>query len=183
MLEFERTLEVPSRSLLNINFSLEDQRPHNYNTSDPLLITACICQKKIHCVYINNGICTDILYEHCLQQLLTSRKEDLKPLTGGPLVGFTRHNLLLLLTIHFLLMLVSHDGREKITRTIEFSVIHFPIEQNILLGRLTLFQLQVIPSTIHGIVKFSTRTGPITIIASSPHLHASRQNIATPELV
>lgn len=65
-------VEVLSRNLLKINFSSKDPRPGKWNPKDPLLITSCICQNQIHSVHIDNGRSTDIVYEHCFQQLLSS---------------------------------------------------------------------------------------------------------------
>lgn len=98
-----------------------------------------------------------------------SWKEEWKPPIGGPLVGFTGHNLWLLGTIHLPLILVYYDGKESRTQTIEFSVICNPTEQNILLGRLTLFELQPVPSTIHSTLKFGTQSESVTIVADNPH--------------
>lgn len=105
------------------------------------------------------------------------------PPIGRPLVDFTRHSLWPLGTINLPLTLVSHDGRKRITRAIKFSVIRYPIKQNILLGLPTLFKLKAIPSTIHGTVKFSIHTGSTTIIANTPCQQVCHQFIATPKLV
>lgn len=65
--EADNDIEVISRNLLSINFSLEDSRPHNWNPWDPLLITTYIRENQIHNIYIDNGSNTDILYEHCFR--------------------------------------------------------------------------------------------------------------------
>lgn len=157
-----------TRKIQNINFSPEDPRPQDWNPKDPLLLTSCIRPKQIHRVYIDNDDSTDIIYKHYIQKLLESWKEELKPPTSGPLVGFIGHSLWTLGTIHLSFMLISHDRRESRTPTIEFYVIRHPTERNILLGRLTLFEIQVLSSIIHDIVKFSTWLGSATIVTSSP---------------
>lgn len=50
----DNDVEVLSRNLLNINLSSEDPSPRDWNPKDPLLITTCIRQKQIHCIYIGN---------------------------------------------------------------------------------------------------------------------------------
>lgn len=85
-------------------------------------------------------------------------------------------------TIHPL-TLVSHDAKESITQMIEFSMIRFPVEQNILPRHPTLFQLEAIPSTIHGTIKFKTCTSSTKIIASNLRPHIYYQIIAAPDLV
>lgn len=87
--ETDDDIEVPPKNILNISFLSEDPRMLGWNTRDPLLITACIRQLQISCVYVDNDIGIDILYEHCFQQLPTSWKEALTPPTVGLLIGFT----------------------------------------------------------------------------------------------
>lgn len=98
--EADDDIKVLSRNLLSINFSLEDPRPQNWKPRDPLFITACIRQKQIHRVYIDNCSSTNIIYKHYFRQLLNSWKEGLKPPTSGPLIGFTGHSLWPLGTKH-----------------------------------------------------------------------------------
>lgn len=95
----------------------------SWNPRDPLLITAYIYQKRIHPVLIDNGSSTNIIYEHCSHQSPAPWKEGLKPLTMGPLIGFTGHQLWQLGTINLPLTLVSLDGKQKPTSVIEFSVV------------------------------------------------------------
>ncbi|CAI9259468.1 unnamed protein product [Lactuca saligna] len=61
----------------------------------------------------------------------------------------------------------QHVGA-KVTRVLEFSVVDLPTEHNVLLGRPTLFQLQAIPSTLHGILKFYTSDGSEMVVATKP---------------
>lgn len=123
--ETEDDIEVLSKSVLNITFSTEDPRPPNWDPINPLLVTGYIQQTKVHHVYIENGSRTDKLYGHCFRQLPTSWKEGLKPLIGSPLIRFTGHSLWPLGTTHLPHTLVSHDGKDNITRTIKFSVVCF----------------------------------------------------------
>ena len=67
-----------------------------------------------------------------------------------------------------LFTLISHDGGIADNKGLEFLVVDCPTEHNILLGRPALFKLQVIPSTCHGILKFSTSDGSKTIVAIKP---------------
>lgn len=47
-------------------------------------------------------------------------------------------------------------------------MIRHPAEHNIILGRLALLKFGAVPSTMHGIVKFSTPAGPRTVLATPP---------------
>lgn len=49
---------------------------------------------------------------------------------------------------------------------IDFVVIRNSAEHNIILGRTTLLKLVAVPSTMHGIMKFSTADGPTMILAT-----------------
>lgn len=56
-------IEVLSRSILNITFSLEDPRTPNCDPKDPLPVISYIHQMKVHRVYIDSVSSTDILYK------------------------------------------------------------------------------------------------------------------------
>lgn len=60
--------------------------------------------------------------------------EGLAPPTASLLVGFVGQNLRPLGTIHLPLTITSHDGRDRVTRIIKFSVVRFSAEHDILLG-------------------------------------------------
>nr|KAJ0199046.1 hypothetical protein LSAT_V11C600298750 [Lactuca sativa] len=62
-------------------------------------------------------------------------------------------------------------------------MIRYPTEHNILLGRSAISLLHFVPSTIHGIVKFSTRQGSSTILATNTRAKHCHQIIPAPELV
>lgn len=123
--ETEVDIKVLSRIILNITFLIEDPRPPNWDPKDPILVTGYIHQMKVHHVYIDNDSSTNVLYGHCFRQLPTSCKEGLKPPTCGLLKGFIVYSLWPLGSIHVPLTLGSHDGKDKITWTVEFSVVCF----------------------------------------------------------
>nr|KAJ0217733.1 hypothetical protein LSAT_V11C300102640 [Lactuca sativa] len=52
-----------------------------------------------------------------------------------------------------------HDGTKHITRTLEFLFVDRPTDHNILLGQ------PAAPSTLHGVLKFSTSGGPTMVVA------------------
>lgn len=168
--ETDDDIKVLTKNAPNINFLTKDPRMPDLKSRDRLLITSCISQIQNNRVYIDNDSGTDILYEHCFQQLPTSWKEGLAPPTVGLLVGFTGHNLWPLGTIHIPLTITSHDGRDRITHTIHFPVVRFSSGNDVLLGRPTLFQLQAIPSTIHDTMKFSASSGLETIVGTSSRI-------------
>ncbi|XP_023742434.2 uncharacterized protein LOC111890558 [Lactuca sativa] len=86
----------------------------------------------------------------------------------GRLVGFTDHSLWPLGTIHLPLTLTSHDRQQKKTPPVDIVVIRHAAEHNIILGSIALLKLGVVPSTIHGVMKFDTPTGVATVLATPP---------------
>lgn len=86
----------------------------------------------------------------------------------GPLVGFTGHGIWLIGIVMLLFTLIRHDGTKQITRSLEFSVVDHPTDHNILLDRPALFQLQAVPSTLHGVLKFSMSDRSATVVATNP---------------
>nr|KAJ0224493.1 hypothetical protein LSAT_V11C100030900 [Lactuca sativa] len=143
--------------MLNIAFPMSDPRPGHWHPNDPFHIIGFISQNHVKHVDIDNGT----IMLHLQQQ--------------GPLVGFTGHGIWPTGTIMLPFTLVSHDGTKQVTRVLEFLVFDYVAEHNILLGRPTLFQLQVIPSTLHGIIKFSTSDGSATVVATRPDNECSTQ--------
>lgn len=107
-------IEVLPKNILNIIFFRRSEDV-GLEPKGSALITACICKILINRVYIDNDSGTDILYEHCFQQLLISWKESLTHPTIDPLTGFTGHRLWPLGTIHLPLTITSHDRRDRIT--------------------------------------------------------------------
>nr|KAJ0224318.1 hypothetical protein LSAT_V11C100009910 [Lactuca sativa] len=123
----ESEIKAFSRNLLNISFSSNDPRPSNWDPRDPLLISGFIRNMKVYRIYIDNGSCFDILYEHCFRQLPEKWKEGLQPPTGGPLVGFNGLSLRQLGTVQLRLTLVNHGERDRITMTVKFFVIRYSV--------------------------------------------------------
>lgn len=121
----------------------------------------------IHRVYIGMGRSVYIIYENCFRLLPDRWKDNLKP-TAGRLIGFTGHNLWPLGTIHLPLTLTSHEKQRKKTVLIDFMVIRHSVDHNIILGRTALLKLGAFPSTMHGVVKFSTADDSAMILATLP---------------
>ena len=134
---------------------------------DPLIIQKSIKDVTIHRMYINAGSSADIINKHCFCLLSDRWKESLKP-TKSQLTGFTGDILQPLITIHFPFTLTSHDRVKKNTTLIYFVMIRHRTEHNIILGRTTLLIFKVVPSTMHGIIKFSTTQGSGTVLATPP---------------
>lgn len=150
-----------------LTFSARDPRPKGWKGDNPLIIQASIKNVTIHRAYIDTGSSADIIYEHCFRLLHDKWKENLRPTTRR-LVGFIGHSIWPLGRIHLPLTLTSHDKQRRKTTLIGFVVIRHSAEHNIILGRTALLKLGAIPSTMHGIIKFSTTEGLATVLATPP---------------
>nr|KAJ0209555.1 hypothetical protein LSAT_V11C400157750 [Lactuca sativa] len=158
------------QNILNIAFSVNDLRTEHWDPNYPLHITVFVSQLRVEQVYIDNGSRVNVIYQHYLRQLPIKWKEYLQPPSQGPLVGFTSHHIWPTGTVRLPFTLTSHDEAKEITRALEFSVVDRPTEHNILLARPALFQLQAIPSTLHGVLKFNTSDGSATVVVTKPKI-------------
>lgn len=188
---------VYDQNILNIAFSMNDPRTENWDPNEPLHITSFVSQHHVEQVYIDNGSRVNVIYEHCLRQLPIDWRKHLQPPCQGPLVEFTGHNIWPTGIVRLPFTLFSHDREKEITTGLEFSVVDRPTEHNILLGRPALFQLQAIPSTLHGVLKFNMSDRSTTVMATKPangcdaqqgarqetqsHQNESRQKVEEPQ--
>lgn len=150
-----------------LTFSVHDPRSEGWTGDNPLIIQASIKNVVVHRVYIDTCNLADNIYEHCFRLLPDRWKEFLGPTTRR-LAGFTGHSLWPLGTIHLPLTLTSDNQQRKKTVLVDFVVIRHSAKHNIILGRTALLKIGVVPSTMHGIVKFSTIKGPNTTLATPP---------------
>ncbi|XP_023754008.1 uncharacterized protein LOC111902400 [Lactuca sativa] len=154
-------------SVRALTFSVQDPRPEGWRGDNPLVIQASIRDVTIHRVYVDTRSSADIIYEHCFWLLPDRLKNNLRPTTGR-LVGFIGHSLWSQGTIHLPLTITSHDRKRKKTALIDFVAIQHSVEHKIILGRTTLLKLGVVPSTMHGVMKFDTPMGVATVLAAPP---------------
>ncbi|KAL4582218.1 hypothetical protein LXL04_006761 [Taraxacum kok-saghyz] len=120
--------------LLNMRFSMYEPRPLNWNPKDSLLVDGYFHDTKVYRVYIDSRVETDVLYEHCFRQVPAAWIERLMPETGGPLVEFSGHGVWPLVTIDPSFSVISHNGKDRVKRLIEFTIIRYPEDHNILLA-------------------------------------------------
>ncbi|KAI3493481.1 hypothetical protein L1887_41873 [Cichorium endivia] len=160
-------VECPLQKNLNLDFSVNDPRPDNWQGDDPLIIVGYVKNVKIHRVYIDTGSAADIIHEHCFNLLPQVIKDTLQPATRR-LVGFTGHSIWPVGTIYLAFTLRSCEGRLYKTVLLEFVVVRAPSEHNMILGRPGLLKFGAIPSTVHGTLKFKTFGGTACVLATNP---------------
>lgn len=150
-----------------LTFLATEPRPIGWRGDKLLLIQGSKRNTIIHRVYVDIGSSTDIIYEDYFRLFPDRWKEGLKNVMGQ-LTRFMGHNLWPLVTIDLPFTPVSHYKARRKTMLIDFVVIWYQTEHNIILEWTTLFRFGAIQSTIHGIVKFNTTEGPGTILETLP---------------
>ncbi|XP_071709310.1 uncharacterized protein [Rutidosis leptorrhynchoides] len=134
--------------------------------SDKPLVISCkvantgITIMKIH---VDTGSIIDLIYEQCFRQLPECIKADMKA-TAISLFGFAGESAWPMGQLSLKIEL-RDEIDVKLTRQaqLDFYVIRSASCYNMLLGRSALRKLGIVPSTIHGMVKFTTCKGVATI--------------------
>nr|GFA95380.1 reverse transcriptase domain-containing protein [Tanacetum cinerariifolium] len=135
----------------------------NDGTEGPLVIEAEMGGHTIHHMYIDDGSSMDILYEHCFNRLWPEIKSQMVPATTL-LTGFSGETtwplgqLRLLVTIEDII----HSTKEWMN----FMIVKSLSPYNGIIGRPGLKAIQAVPSTVHGMLKFPTKEGIVTIRSS-----------------
>lgn len=109
-----------------ITFFAEDARGVSQLHDDPLVVSLVVSNYLTHCILIDNGSSTDILYLPAFDQMGIDR-DKLKPVQT-PLVGFTSDRLLPIGMIR--LPVVVGIGEYQATREIDFLVVDCPSVYN-----------------------------------------------------
>ncbi|XP_071740192.1 uncharacterized protein [Rutidosis leptorrhynchoides] len=135
----------------------------------PIVVSCRIVENGITImkVHVDNGSSVDILYEQCFIQLPESIRVTLKP-TAASLTGFAGESSLPIGVLPLDVELVDDNDDGLVRRArLDFYVMRTSSRYNMLLGRTALGKLGIVPSTIHGMIKFTTRKGVATINSTS----------------
>lgn len=87
----------------------------------------------MHRIYVDGGSSTEIMYEHCFQQMSIDMKETIRSPTS-PLIGFEGQLLWPLGIITIPLTLFDYSGRGSKTVSADFMVVRAPSLYNVILG-------------------------------------------------
>nr|GEU30922.1 reverse transcriptase domain-containing protein [Tanacetum cinerariifolium] len=139
------------------------QRTVNNGTDGPLVIEAEIGGHTIHLMYIDGGSSMEILYEHCFNWLRPEIKSQMVPATTS-LTGFSGETTWPLGQLRLLVTIgdVTHSTKAWIN----FMVVKSLSPYNSIIRRPRLKAIQTVPSTVHGMLKFPTEEGIVTIRSS-----------------
>ncbi|XP_071727498.1 uncharacterized protein [Rutidosis leptorrhynchoides] len=130
----------------------------------PIVVSCKIAETRITImkVHVDNHNSVDIVYEQCFIQLPESIRATLQP-TAASLTGFAGKSSLPMgiLPLDVELVDENDDGLVRQAR-LDFYVMRTSSRYNMLLGRTALGKFGIVPSTIHGMIKFATHKGVAT---------------------
>nr|GEY53155.1 reverse transcriptase domain-containing protein [Tanacetum cinerariifolium] len=158
----------------------------NKGTWGPLVIETEISGHAVHRIYVDGGSSMEVHYEHCFNRLRSEIKSQMFPATTS-LTDFSGETIW---PLGQLRLLVTIEDAEHYTRAwINFMIVRSPSPYNDIIGRPGIREIQAIPSTAHGMLKFPVKGGIVTIhstiltptecttIATTPKDHAKMVEI------
>ncbi|GJV51625.1 reverse transcriptase domain-containing protein [Tanacetum coccineum] len=135
----------------------------NKGIEGPLVIEAEIGGHAVHRIYIDRGSSMEVLYEHCFNRLWPEMKSQMVPTTTS-LTGFSRETIW---PLGQLRLLITIGDAEHYTKAwMNFMIVRSPSPYNGIIGRPGIREIQAVPSTAHGMLKFPVN-GEIVIIRST----------------
>ncbi|GKF41711.1 reverse transcriptase domain-containing protein, partial [Tanacetum coccineum] len=132
-------------------------------TEGPLVIEAEIEGHTVHRMYVDGGSSMEILYEHCFNRLRPEIKSQMVPATTS-LTGFSEETIW---PLGKLRLLVTIGDAEHFTKAwMNFMIVRSPSPYNNIIGRHGIKEIQAVPSTAHGMLKFPVDGGVVTICST-----------------
>ncbi|GKC65818.1 reverse transcriptase domain-containing protein [Tanacetum coccineum] len=129
-------------------------------TEGPLVIEAEIGRHMIHHMYVDGGSSTEVLYEHCFNRLRPEIKNQMVPATTS-LTGFSGETIWPLGQLRLLVTIGDADHSTK--AWMNFMIVRSLSPYNGIIGRPGIREIQAVPSTAHGMLKFPVDGGIVTI--------------------
>nr|GEW91202.1 reverse transcriptase domain-containing protein [Tanacetum cinerariifolium] len=110
----------------------------------------------IHRMYVDGGSSMEILYEHCFNRLRPEMKNQMVPVTTS-LTGFSSETIW---PLGQLRLLVTIGDADHSTRAwMNFMIVRSLSPYNGIIGRPGIREIQAVPSTAHGMLKFPIEGG------------------------
>ncbi|GKE09317.1 reverse transcriptase domain-containing protein [Tanacetum coccineum] len=129
-------------------------------TEDPLVIESEIGGHMIHRMYVDGGSLTEVLYEHCFNRLRLEIKNQMVPATTS-LTGFSGETIWPLGQLR--LLVTIGDANHSTKAWMNFMIVRSLSPYNGIIGRPGIREIQAVPSTAHGMLKFPIDEGIVTI--------------------
>nr|GEV34458.1 reverse transcriptase domain-containing protein [Tanacetum cinerariifolium] len=139
-----------------------DFRGHSRDEG-PLVIEAEMGGHTIHHMYIDGGSSIEILYEHCFNRFQPKIKSQMVPATTS-LTRFSGETTWPLGQLR--LLVTVGDNTHSTKAWMNFMIVKSLSPYNGIIGRPGLKAIQAVPSTVHGMLKFPTKEGIVTIRSS-----------------
>ncbi|GJW53943.1 reverse transcriptase domain-containing protein, partial [Tanacetum coccineum] len=132
-------------------------------TEGPMVIEAEIGGHLVHRMYVDGGASSEILYEHCFNQLRPEIKKQMVP-AATYLVGFSGEIIWPLGQVSLLVKI--GDEEHSTSAWMNFMVVRSHSPYNGIIGRPGVRRIKAIPSTTHGMLKFPVTGGTVTLRSS-----------------
>ncbi|GJS50157.1 reverse transcriptase domain-containing protein [Tanacetum coccineum] len=132
----------------------------NKGTEGPLVIEAEIRGHAIHRMYVDGGSSMEVLYQHCFNRLRPEIKSQMVPATTF-LTGFSVETIWPLGQLR--LLVTIRDAEHFTEALMNFMIVRSPSPYNGIIGRPRIREIQVVPSTAYGMLKFPVNGGVVTI--------------------
>ncbi|XP_071704616.1 uncharacterized protein [Rutidosis leptorrhynchoides] len=135
----------------------------------PIVVSCKIVKTEITImkVHVDSGSSVDIVYEQCFGQLPESIRVTLQPTTAS-LTVFAGESSWPMGVLPLDVDLVDGNDDSLVRQAqLDFYVMRTSSRYNILLGRTALGKFGIVPSSIHGMIKFATCKGVAIINSTS----------------
>ncbi|GJZ88790.1 reverse transcriptase domain-containing protein [Tanacetum coccineum] len=132
-------------------------------TEGPMIIEAEVGGHLIHRMYVDGGASSEILYEHCFNQLRPEIRKQIVPATTY-LVGLSGEIIWPLGQVSLLVKIGDEEHSTSVW--MNFMVVRSHSPYNGIIGRPGVRRIKAIPSTAHGMLKFPVTGGTVTLQSS-----------------
>ncbi|GKC77543.1 reverse transcriptase domain-containing protein [Tanacetum coccineum] len=132
----------------------------NKGTEGPLVIEAKIGGHAVHRMYVDGGSSMQVFYEHCFNRLRPEIKNQMVSVTTS-LTGFSGETIWPLGQLR--LLVTIGDAEHSTKAWMNFMIVRSLSLYNGIIGRPGIREIQAVPSTAHGMLKFLVNGGIVTM--------------------
>ncbi|GJW98733.1 reverse transcriptase domain-containing protein [Tanacetum coccineum] len=137
----------------------------NEGAEGPLIIEAEIRGHRVHRMYVDGGSSMEVLFEHCFNRLRPEIQRQMAPATTS-LIGFSGETIWPIGQIR--LLVTIGDAEHSTEAWMNFMIVRSPSPYNGIIGRLGIKEIQAVPSTTNGMIKFIVKGVVVTILVIHP---------------
>ncbi|GKD28391.1 hypothetical protein Tco_1239169 [Tanacetum coccineum] len=135
-------------------------------TEGPLIIEVKIGGHMIYLMYVDGGSSMEVLYENCFNWLRPEIKSQIVPTTTS-LTGFSGETIWPLRQLR--LLVIIGDAEHSTKAWMNFRIVRSSSPYNGIIGRPRIREIQAVPSTAYGMLKFPVDGRIVTILALHPN--------------